>query len=73
MGKHRFAKRNQEFLRAFPEMPMVGFKRARNLSEHLIRAKLYPVENYNLRCRNVFFDVQKKTLVAVFVKAEKIL
>ena len=72
IGKHyRFAKRNPDFLRAFPQMPMVGYKRARNLSEHLVRAKLYPVENYNLRSRNGFFKCSKKDIGCSLCKSRE--
>jgi hypothetical protein len=56
ISKHyNFAKNFPNFVKSFPKMPMVGYRRARNLGEHLIRARLYPTENYNLRNRNGFF------------------
>ena len=56
MKKHfSLASKDPVFKKTFPLMPMIGYKRARNLGEHLIRAKLYPTQRYNLRERNGFF------------------
>lgn len=59
---YNFAKRDPNFVKVFPEIPMIGFKRARNLGEHLIRAKLYPVEKYNFRDRLGFSKCSKKDI-----------
>ena len=56
---YNFAKRDPNFVKVFPEIPMIGFKRAR---EHLIRAKLYPVEKYNFRDRLGFSKCSKKDI-----------
>ena len=57
-----FAQKDPTFKSTFPKMPMVGYKRAKNLGEHLIRAKLYPTERYEMRNRNGFFKCNKKDL-----------
>ena len=62
INKHfKFAQKDANFKNSFPKMPMVGYRRARNLGEHLIRAKLYPTpQNYELRNRNGFFVCDKR-------------
>lgn len=57
---YMFAQKDPTFKSTFPKMPMVGYKRARNLGEHLIRAKLYPTQRYEMRNRNGFFKCSKK-------------
>ena len=65
--KHNnFAKRDPNFVKVFPEIPMIGFKRARNLGEHLIRAKLHPVEKYNFCDRLGFSKCSKKIIGCSF-------
>ena len=60
---YNFAKRDPNFVKVFPKMPMIGFKTARNLGEHLInRAKLYPFEKYNFHDRLGFFKCSKKDI-----------
>lgn len=54
------AQKEASFKNSFPKMPMVGYRRARNLGEHLIRAKLYPNQRYELRNRNGFFVCDKR-------------
>ena len=43
-------------------MPMIGYKRAKNLGEYLIRAKLYPTQRYELRDRKGFFKCRKRDI-----------
>ncbi len=41
------------------------------LSEYLVRAKLYPVKNYNLRSINVFFKCSKKAIGCSLCKSRE--
>ena len=59
---YMISQRDPDFKAAFPEMPMVGYKRARNLGEHLIRAKLYPSTRYEMRSRNGFYKCSKRDI-----------
>ena len=56
------ANKDPSFKISFPKMPMVGYKRARNLGDHLIRAKLYPIHRYEMRNRNGFFKCSKRDI-----------
>ena len=44
-------KNDPEFENSFPEMPIVGYRRSKNLGEYLTRAKLYPISTSELRRR----------------------
>ena len=55
-----FAQKDPEFKNIFPEKPVVGYRRGRNLGDYLIRSKLYPLKNRNLRARNGFYRCDKK-------------
>ena len=63
MRKHyEIATKDPNFHTNFPKIPRIGFKRAKNIGEILIRAKLYPVdEQYSLRNRNGFMRCTTKS------------
>ena len=48
---YNMCKNDPEFENSFPEMPIVGYRRSKNLGEYLTRAKLYPISTSELRRR----------------------
>ena len=63
MKKHfTLASKDPIFKKTFPLMPMIGYKRAKNLGEYLIRAKLYPTQRYEIRDRKGFFKCSKREI-----------
>ena len=48
------ASENPTFKETFPELPLVGYRRSKNLGEYLTRSKLYPISRGGLRTRAGF-------------------
>ena len=51
---YSIASENPDFKDTFPNLPLVGYRRSKNLGEYLTRAKLYPLTRCGLRTRTGF-------------------
>lgn len=51
---YNMCKNDPDFENSFPETPIVGYRRSKNIGEYLTRAKLYPINSLELRRRAGF-------------------